>query len=94
MNLTDLKRQEILNALKTSKVHVQFKKVKDGEIRNMYCTLNADFIPEEHLPKTPLSESNAPNTEVIRAYDMEVEGWRSFRLDSLIEYRTSDQHKD
>lgn len=92
--MTDLKRQEILNALKTNKVHVQFKKVKDGEIRNMFCTLNADFIPTDHLPKTTLSEANTVNEEVIRAYDLEVEGWRSFRLDSLIEYRTSDQHKD
>lgn len=85
-----------MNALLTDTVHVQFKKVKDGEIRNMYCTLVESLIPEAAKPKSSASLTDAieeqnKNESVIRVYDLEVEGWRSFRVDSVIEYRGKKQ---
>jgi hypothetical protein len=80
--------------LKTDTVHVQFKKVKDGEIRNMRCTLVEDLIPESQKPKTvAYADDMGYNQDIIKVFDLDVDGWRSFRVDSVIEYRGSKQHR-
>lgn len=58
---------------------VTFTKV-DGTTRVMVCTLNPTDIPDEHKPK---SQSYDNNTNVIKVYDLESKGWRSFRYDSV-----------
>ena len=45
----------------------------------MKCTLNLDYIPEEmkqflQHPEKKVSE----NLDVLKVYDTEVQGWRSF----------------
>jgi hypothetical protein len=52
----------------------------NGSIREMQCTL-ADSV----VPKTT-QKSNHPKGETMVVYDLEAKGWRSFRLDRLIEY--------
>jgi hypothetical protein len=52
---------------------------KDGTERRMKCTLNLDYIPEEmkqflQHPEKKVSE----NLDVLKVYDTEVQGWRSF----------------
>jgi hypothetical protein len=47
----------------------------------MNCTTNLDYIPESEHPTE--DRANYINEEVIRAYDIDVEGWRSFRVDSV-----------
>ena len=61
-------------------LEVEFVK-QNGDTRKMSCTTKADKIPESHQPK---NESATPlNEDVIRVFDVEVEGWRSFRVDSV-----------
>jgi hypothetical protein len=61
-------------------IHVEFTK-KNGETRKMNCTTNLDLIPESEHPSE--DRSNYIDEKVIRAYDLDVEGWRSFRVDSV-----------
>ena len=63
-------------------VKVQFIK-KDGSTRDMQCTLKPELLPAQ----TDLEESvqkKTPNPDVLAVYDVEKEGWRSFRFDSII----------
>lgn len=71
------------NFLKTHVAQVKFKKV-NGDIRNMRCTLREDLIPAEPVSATPKRQHDA-NGQVVAVYDLEANGWRSFRVDSVIE---------
>lgn len=67
-------REDIVNKLKQGIVRVNFTK-KDGEVRDMKCTLVSSLIPQEMQPK---GELNNITESVIRAYDVNATGWRSF----------------
>lgn len=60
----------------------------DGFVREMYCTLMGDYMPTpeplDESPKIPRKE----NDNVLAVWDIDNNGWRSFRLDSItnIEY--------
>lgn len=70
---------DIHNALVGGVVNVTFTKV-DGSERNMRCTLNDMYLPEEYRGKgSVLTEGE----NVIRVYDLDVSGWRSFRVESV-----------
>ena len=65
---------------------VIFKKT-NGEERDMQCTLQDDAIPA--ATKTdPLSQKKVRsiNEEVIPVWDVNAQGWRSFRVDSVISF--------
>jgi hypothetical protein len=64
--------------LKTNVCEVTFTKV-NGEERIMTCTLIEDKIPEEFKPKG----SRKPYVGVISAFDINAEGWRSFKSDNV-----------
>lgn len=74
-------KTEILEALRNGVTTVKFTKV-NGDERIMKCTLNFDIIPEEHTPKETIFTTN----KVIRAFDVEKEGWRSFRIENVKEF--------
>ena len=77
MELNDKEfRDRIVRDLRLGNVEVQFTK-KDGTERKMLCTLIN--IPAEHQPKS--ETEYAENT--LRVFDVEKQGWRSFRLDSV-----------
>lgn len=61
-------------------LEVEFIK-QNGDTRKMSCTTKADKIPETHQPKN--ENTTTLNEGVIRVFDVEVEGWRSFRVDSV-----------
>tara|TARA_R110002167_G_scaffold283894_1_gene489075 strand:+ start:475 stop:726 length:252 start_codon:yes stop_codon:yes gene_type:complete len=61
-------------------IHVEFTK-KNGDTRKMNCTTNLDHIPESKHPTE--DRASYISEEVVRAYDIDVEGWRSFRVDSV-----------
>jgi len=52
-----------------------------GELRHARGTLHPELIPEEHKPKG--SPDYVPNYSTISYYDLDKQGWRSFRLDCL-----------
>ena len=60
----------------------------DGSLREMTCTLMSEYMPTleplDESPKIPRKE----NDNVLAVWDIDSQGWRSFRLDSItnIEY--------
>lgn len=79
--------RELLRAtLKSDTCKVVFTKA-DGTERTIRCTLDFDIIPEEHHPQTQSSiiESNNELKRVaLRVFDVESDGWRSFKPESVI----------
>lgn len=70
-------------------VEVKFTKV-NGEERTMLATLNEALIPMDLRPTSDaVVEPSVPNLEVQRVYDVEADGWRSFRWNSLIEWNVA-----
>lgn len=77
-------REEIKSLLHKNTCVVTFEKV-NGEMRKMVCTLNSSLIPHE---QTEVSEkrTKSENPDVLPVYDIEANGWRSFRWNSLKEF--------
>lgn len=79
-------RDVILNDLRTSVLEVSFKKA-DGSQRLMRCTLMPHYLPKSY--NESLDEQNQEkefhqkNDNVIAAWDVQNNGWRSFRIDSV-----------
>lgn len=59
---------------------VTFEKA-DGSLREMRCTLQASYLPAQLLQEgaTPRKE----NLDALAVWDIDVGGWRSFRMDSI-----------
>ncbi len=72
-------KEGLLEKLREGEVIVVFEK-KDGTERTMKCTLKMDVIPEAHHPKGTGVEGPA---SVVKVYDVEKEGWRSFGVDQI-----------
>jgi len=71
---------DILFVLQKANVEVVFTK-KDGSERKMLCTLNEQFIPQEHKPKN--TGTTKKNKDIVSVYDVEKKGWRSFNINSV-----------
>ena len=56
---------------------------KDGSIREARGTLDLSRIPLDKWPKDT-NVNHIPSPEAFAYYDVEAEGWRSFRLDYFI----------
>jgi hypothetical protein len=70
---------DILFVLQKANVEVVFTK-KDGSERKMLCTLNEQFIPQEHKPKN--TGTTKKNKDIVSVYDVK-KGWRSFNINSV-----------
>lgn len=75
-------RKWLIALLEERSIEIVFTK-KDGTERTMKCTLM-----EEYLPET-VGSDKPKNDEVLAVYDLEKEGWRSFRWDSIKEVHFS-----
>jgi len=78
----DKQRDYLKSMLAEDILLVTFTK-KNGDSREMYCTLQDEFVPEH---KKYFSENNSirkKSLEVLAAFDMEKADWRSFRMDSI-----------
>lgn len=75
--------------LSLGEVRLVFTK-KDGTDREMICTTNSDLIPSapivESTDAEPKKEKKV-NEDVMPVYDLEAQGWRSFRWDSIKEVK-------
>ena len=90
MDYTLEENQNLLKErLRNGTVLVSFTK-KDGERRDLLCTLQ-----ESQLPKRPEAETTEPEkattrttpTTSLAVYDVEKQAWRSFRWDSIVEVK-------
>jgi|15BtaG_2_1085339.scaffolds.fasta_scaffold00619_12 hypothetical protein len=81
---TDEQKEQVIDQLKAGIVEVTFNKV-NGDQRIMTCTLKADKLPEVKVNES----TNKPkkvrkqNPDVCSVFDINAEGWRSFRWDKL-----------
>lgn len=68
--------------LETGLVHLTFIK-KDGTIREMKCTLMDSHIPNIQKDLGEDAPVKSRSKDTISFWDIEAEGWRSCRYDSI-----------
>ena len=76
---TKKEKDWLISLLRSEIVELTFIK-KDGSERIMTCTLAEQKIPAENAPK---GIDRAKSDEAVAVFDLENNGWRSFRWDSL-----------
>lgn len=79
-------RHMMIQELQTRVCRVIFKKT-NGEERDMMCTLQEGIVPPA-TKEDPLSQKKVRSIseEVIPVWDVKAQGWRSFRVDSVISF--------
>lgn len=88
MELKDVKviytEEAIKNRLALGDVHFTYRK-KDGTEREAYGTRNTDIITiNDAMP----SGNGTEKTGVITYYDLNAKGWRSFKTENFIGFKT------
>ena len=76
---------ELITTLKEKQIRVLFKK-KDGELRDMVCTLSEETIGTSNQTKAVKKR----NPDVLPVWDVQKNAWRSFRLDSVVKILDGD----
>lgn len=77
--------EDMKDALQLGECKVDFTK-KNGDQRDMRCTLNFDLIPvEAHPAKIDLNLSEGVDRTIraVRVFDLDKKEWRSFLMDSV-----------
>lgn len=77
-------REELKSRLREGVCKVTFTKA-NGEKRIMHCTLNESMLPSTEVDKEA-KHPTKENLDIIAAWDVEKNGWRSFRVDSLVSF--------
>ena len=75
-------REQLARDLARQVVKVTFRK-RDGELREMKCTLNADRIAAaDRIPKgaTDVVKAAIAEQSIMRVLDVELGEWRAFTL--------------
>lgn len=83
-------RERYITKLNERVCDVVFTKV-DGSARRMKCTLNHALIPNDQIPQgvdvnEPTDKKRKINEETVACFDVELGAWRSFRVDSVIDF--------
>lgn len=73
---------DVIRALKQGSANVKFIKV-NGDFRDMTCTLDESVIGSQEVDPNGKTKVNR---QVVRCFDTNADGWRSFRLDSVLEF--------
>ena len=76
-----MEKSDVVDTLKQGITIVEFNKV-NGEYRKMQCTLSESFLPEQ-IDLEEAVQKKKPNPDVMAVYDIDANGWRSFRWDKL-----------
>lgn len=82
-------KDELTKLLKEKVVTIKFRK-KDDTIRKMICTLSEEYLPEpEPLAEGEVKKTKKENFNTLPVWDLEKLAWRSFRVDSVVEYESN-----
>jgi hypothetical protein len=73
----DLFFENVKSMLKTQNLTITFIK-KDGTERVMRCTLDPAKLPKVPVTENTETKTRKVNDEIISAFDIEAQGWRSF----------------
>ena len=83
------KREILVEGLKRNMMKVIFTKA-NGEERTMLCTLHESVLPEQPISGIKKKE----NMDTISVWDIDANGWRSFRMDSIKEVKVVEAVKE
>lgn len=72
-------KNEINDLARSNIISVTFTK-KNGETRTMKCSLKDEYIGGEVKESTSVRK---PNDDVLPVWDLDINEWRSFRIDSV-----------
>jgi len=73
-------KEQIRETARAGIISVKFTK-KDGSLRSMRCSLQEKYLP----PLMGDAETTTKdNPDVLAVWDIDVNGWRSFRIDSVM----------
>ena len=82
-------KEDLIKLLKQKVVTIKFRK-KDDSIRKMVCTLSEDYLPEpEEVIEGNEKRTKKENPNTLPVWDLEKLAWRSFRVDSVVEYESN-----
>lgn len=76
--------KSLKTTLKQNVVNVRFTKT-DGSERKMLCTLKESELPKIEKTAEPKREKKQ-NEDVLAVWDLDKKAFRSFRLNSIIDY--------
>ena len=76
---------EMKDSLHQGMCKVVFTK-KNGDERIMHCTLQESMLPEQMDIEEEIQKKK-PNPDVLAVWDVEAKGWRSFRWDSVKDFK-------
>ena len=77
-------KSEIVEQLKNRVVQVTFTK-KDGTQRQMVATLIEEYLPPMDISSG--SSTRKDNPDVVNVWDLDKSDWRSFRIDSVTDFK-------
>ena len=80
-------KDTLKDLLKKKVVQIKFKK-KDGSERVMKCTLQEDIVP---IYEKKTERVKKQNDETLAVWDLEKDSFRSFKLDSVIDYQVLEE---
>ena len=73
-------REYMISRLQENTCRVIFKKT-NGEERDMVCTLMPDKVPT-----TKSTKESKPNPDIVAVWDLDKEGWRSYRVENVVSF--------
>lgn len=77
-------KEQIRKEAREGIISVDFIK-KDGSLRKMKCTLQEQYLPPVLMSDVEVITKD--NADVLAVWDVEFHGWRSFRIDSVVEMK-------
>jgi len=80
-------KAELKTLLKKEILNIKFKKI-NGTERLLCCSLKTDLLPSQennHNPKEK-KQNRTENEDVLSVWDLENKAFRSFRINSIIDY--------
>ena len=83
-------RSELQTQLRDEILEVTFTKV-NGDKRVMNCTLMEKILPSNSDEPT---EDKKVNEAILSVWDVDANGWRSFRMDSIKEVKVIEAVKE
>jgi len=63
---------------------------KNGDRRYMRCTINLDMMASDAWPKTSKTPATYEEDLPIRVFDIDKQGWRSFKFDQIVSFGKDD----